>query len=136
MTFFINPASTLTPLGFLCVFITYLSLLSPLFMLLYSAALTIAVPSSLVSRGFGWRSWGVFTGLRHDLLADSRSLTTYPNICGMYCTGFHSHSASHTRSHPWCGGACLAGRPPVCASSVALSSCAGRRTLTVVLCPR
>src|SRR6218665_2260294 len=33
-----------------------LMLLSSLFMLLYSAALTIAVPSSLASRGFGWRS--------------------------------------------------------------------------------
>src|SRR6218665_1208500 len=31
-------------------------LLSPLFMPLCSAALIIAVPSSLVSRGFGWRS--------------------------------------------------------------------------------
>src|SRR6218665_528088 len=38
----------------------------------------------------------------------------------MYCTGFHSHSASHTGSRPWCGGACLAGRPPICASSVPL----------------
>ena len=70
-----------------------------------------------VSRGFGWRSWGGSTGLRLDLLADSGSLTTYPTICGMYCTRFHSHSASYTGSRPWCGGACLAGRPPICASS-------------------
>src|SRR6218665_2391873 len=39
----------------------------------------------------------------------------------MYCTGFHSHSASLTGSHPWCGGACLAGCPPICASSACLS---------------
>src|SRR6218665_1081802 len=26
--------------------------------------------------------------------AGSGSLTTYPTICGMCCTGFHSHSAS------------------------------------------
>src|SRR6218665_1579115 len=49
----------------------------------------------------------------------------------MYCTGFHSHGASLTGSRPWCGGACLAGRPPICASSAALSLHvhAGRRTL-------
>src|SRR6218665_174017 len=35
----------------------------------------------------------------------------------MYCTGFHSHSAFHTGSRPWYGGACLAGRPSICASS-------------------
>src|SRR6218665_725960 len=37
----------------------------------------------------------------------------------------------NTGSRPWCGGACLAGRPPICASSDALplSSCASRRTL-------
>src|SRR6218665_3870468 len=40
--------------------------------------------------------------------------------CGMCCTGFHSHSASLTGLRPWCGGACLAGRPPICASSAAL----------------
>src|SRR6218665_1032615 len=34
---------------------------------------------------------------------------------------FHSHSASLTGSCPWCGGAYLAGRPPICASSAALS---------------
>jgi len=34
-------------------------------------------------------------------------------ICVMYCTGFHSHSASHTGSRPRCGGACLVGRPPI-----------------------
>src|SRR6218665_1811415 len=47
-----------------------------------------------------------FTGLRRNLLAGSRRLTTYPNICRVYCTGFHSHSASHTgpRPWPWCGG--------------------------------
>src|SRR6218665_3941775 len=39
----------------------------------------------------------------------------------MYCIGFHSHSASHTRLRPWCGGACLAWRPLICASSVAPS---------------
>ena len=78
---------------------------------------------SLVSWGFAWSSWD---GLRHDLLAGSRSLTTYINTCGMYCTGFHSHSSSHTGSHPWCGGACLAGCPPICRT---LFSCAGRRTL-------
>src|SRR6218665_4126757 len=39
----------------------------------------------------------------------------------MYCIGFHSHSASHTRLRPWCGGACLAWRPLICASAVALS---------------
>src|SRR6218665_1927402 len=55
-------------------------------------------------------------------VSGSRRLTTYPNICGMYCTGFHSHhSASLTGSRPWCGGACLAGRPPICASSAPLS---------------
>src|SRR6218665_13933 len=54
-------------------------------------------------------------------ISGSRSFTTYPNICGMYCAGFHSHSASLTRSRPWCGGACLAGRPPICASFAALS---------------
>src|SRR6218665_4143563 len=96
-------------------------LLSPLFMLLYSAALIIAVPSSLVSRGFEWRSLGGSTGLQFDLLAGSGSLTTYPTICGMCCTLFHSHSESLTRLRPWCGGACLAGRPPICASSAALS---------------
>src|SRR6218665_487152 len=47
----------------------------------------------------------------------------------MCCTGFHSHSASLTESRPWCGGACLAGRLPICTSSAALSSCAGRCTL-------
>src|SRR6218665_1233215 len=71
-------------------------LLSPLFMLLCSAALIIAVLSSLVSRGFGWRSCGGSTGLRLDLLVGSGSLTTYPTICGMCCTGFHSNSASLT----------------------------------------
>src|SRR6218665_1967684 len=97
-------------------------LLSPLSMLLCSAALIIAVPSSLVSQGFGWRSRGRSTGLlRLDLLAGSGSLTTYPSICEMYCTGFYSYSASLTGSRPWCGGACLAGRPPICASSAALS---------------
>src|SRR6218665_1266816 len=96
-------------------------LLSPLFMLLYSAASIIAVPFSLVSRGFGWRSLGGSTGLRLDLLVGSGSLTTYPNICGMYCIGFHSHSASLTGSRPWCGGACLAGRHPIYASSADLS---------------
>src|SRR6218665_2483923 len=62
---------------------------SPFFTLLYSVALTIiAVASSLVSQGFGWRSRGRFTGLRRDSLADSSSLTKYHNIiCGMYCTG-------------------------------------------------
>src|SRR6218665_2974672 len=60
-----------------------------------------------------------------DLLAGSGSLTTYPTICGMYCTCFHSHSVSFTGPRPWCGGACLAGRPPICP----LSSYAGRRTL-------
>src|SRR6218665_1127117 len=37
-----------------------------------------------------------------------------------------------TGSRPWCGGACVSGRPPICASSAALSSlssCAIRRTL-------
>src|SRR6218665_737381 len=61
------------------------------------------------------------TGLRLDLLASSRSLTTYPTMCGMCCTGFHSHSASLTGLRLWCGGACLAGSPPICESSVALS---------------
>jgi len=70
-------------------------------MLLCSAALTIAVPSLLVSQGFEWRSWGGSIGLRRDLLAGSRSLTTYPNICGMYCTGFHSHNASLTGMEVW-----------------------------------
>ena len=71
-----------------------------------------------VSQGFGWRSWDGSIGLRHDLFVDLRSLTTYPNICG---TSFHSHSASHTGLCPWCGGACLAGRPPICTSSATLS---------------
>jgi len=84
----------------------------------------IAVPSSLVSLGFGWKSWRGSTGVWCDLLASSRSLTTYPNICGMCCTGFHFHSASHTGSRPWCGGVCLAGRPPIWASS-----CVGCRSL-------
>src|SRR6218665_3731017 len=61
------------------------------------------------------------TGLRLDLLAGSGSLTTYPTMCGMCCTGFHSHSASLTGSRPWCGGACLPERPPIGASSAALS---------------
>src|SRR6218665_2938229 len=61
------------------------------------------------------------TGLWLDLLAGSGILTTYPTICGMCCTGFHSYSASLTGSRPWCGGACLAGCPPICASSAALS---------------
>src|SRR6218665_484783 len=39
----------------------------------------------------------------------------------MYCTGFNFHNKSLTRTHPWCGGACLDGRPPICACSVALS---------------
>src|SRR6218665_3883096 len=53
----------------------------------------------------------------------SESLTTYPTIglCGMCCTNFHSHSASLTGPRPWCGGACLVGRPPTCASYCALS---------------
>src|SRR6218665_2863122 len=59
--------------------------------------------------------------LKRDLLAGSRSLTTYPIICATYCTGFHSHNASHTGSRHWCGGAYLVGRPPICASSAALS---------------
>src|SRR6218665_3050628 len=59
--------------------------------------------------------------MRLDLLAGSGSFTTYPTICGMCCTGFHSHSASLTELRPWCGGACLAGRPPICVSSAALS---------------
>src|SRR6218665_3332386 len=56
----------------------------------------------------------------HDLLLKPIDSTTYPTICGMCCTGFHSHSASLTGSRPWCGGVCLAGRPPICASSAAL----------------
>src|SRR6218665_3745267 len=67
--------------------------------------------------------------MRRDLLAGSRSLTTYPHIYGMCCAGLHSHSASHTGSRPWCGGVCLARRPPSCASSVPIFSCAGRITL-------
>src|SRR6218665_3266484 len=47
----------------------------------------------------------------------------------MCCTGFHSHNASLTGSRPWCGGACQAGRPHICASSAVLSSCSGRRAL-------
>src|SRR6218665_3037979 len=51
----------------------------------------------------------------------------------MYCTGFHSHSASHTGSRPWDGGACLAGRraPSYLHERVCcpLSLCAGRFTL-------
>jgi len=39
----------------------------------------------------------------------------------MYCTGFHSHSASHAGSRPWGGDACLTGRSLICASSAALS---------------
>src|SRR6218665_1663196 len=58
---------------------------------------------------------------QRNSLGGSRNLTTYPNICEMYCTGFHSHSASHTGSRPWCDDACLAGRPPICASSAALA---------------
>src|SRR6218665_3395664 len=38
----------------------------------------------------------------------------------MYCTGFHAHGASLTGSRPWWGGACLAGRLPICASFAAL----------------
>src|SRR6218665_1602478 len=90
-------------------------LLSPLFMLLYSAALI-----SLVFRGFGWRIESGSTGLRLDLLVGSGSVTTYLNICGMYCTGFHSHSASQRGTRPRCGGDCLAGRPPICWSSISL----------------
>src|SRR6218665_2465575 len=56
-----------------------------------------------------------------DLLAASGSLTTYPTICGTCCTGFHSHNASLTGSRPWCGGACQAGRPHICARSAVLS---------------
>src|SRR6218665_4184031 len=68
--------------------------------------------------------------MRRDLLEGSRSLTTYLNICGMYCTGFHSHSASHTGLRPWCGGACLVGAL-LSARAVlpSLYGCAGRRTL-------
>ena len=51
----------------------------------------------------------------------------------MYCTGFQSHSASHTGSRPWCGSACLAGRPPICASSGALSFCAGSGALSLLV---
>jgi len=29
-------------------------------------------------------------------------------------TGLHSHNASNTGSRPWCGGAYLAWRPPIC----------------------
>src|SRR6218665_581608 len=66
-------------------------------------------------------SISISSSLRLDLLTGSGSLTTYPNICGTYCTGFHSHSASLTGSRPWCGSACLAGRNPIWASSAALS---------------
>lgn len=45
--------------------------------------------------------------LRRDLLTGSRSLTTYPNICGMYCTDFHSHNSSLIWSRLWCGTADL-----------------------------
>src|SRR6218665_3433367 len=33
-----------------------------------------------------------------------------------------SYSLKFTGLFPWCGGVCLAGRPPICASSAALSS--------------
>ena len=58
-------------------------------------------------------SISISSSLRLDLLTGSGSLTTYPNICGTYCTGFHSHSASLTGSRPWCGDACQAGRPHI-----------------------
>src|SRR6218665_3418316 len=60
-------------------------------------------------------------GQRLDLLPGSGSFTTYPTICKMCCTGFHSHIASLTGSRHWCGGACLVGRPPICAISASLS---------------
>ena len=41
---------------------------------------------------------------------------TYSSICGRYCIGFYIHSASHTGSCPWRGGAYLAGHPPTCVS--------------------
>src|SRR6218665_4150133 len=43
------------------------------------------------------------------------------DMCRMYCTGFYSHSTSHTGSRPWCGSARMAGSPPICASSATLS---------------
>src|SRR6218665_3554197 len=68
--------------------LTFNAAVSALFMHLCSAVLTIAVPSSLVTRRFGWRNCrGDSTGPRRDLLASSRRLTsrpTYPNICGIH----------------------------------------------------
>ena len=86
--------------------------------------------TSLVSRGFGWRSRGGSTGLWCDILTGLRSLTTYPNICRMYCTGFHSHSAFHTGLLPWfwrcLSGWALSYLHELCRP---LTSCAGRHAL-------
>jgi len=112
-----------------------LRLLSPSFMHLCSAALTIAVTLRWSNgvRMEKLRCHGS-TGLRRDSLVGSVSLTTYPNICGMYCTGFHSHSASNTGSRPWYGDAYLAGRPPFCANfavhSVLVQAVVHRGTLS------
>ena|SRR6218665_874465 len=97
--------------------------------LLCSAALTIAVPSVRMEKPRRVH-WAVA-----QLLVGSRSLTTYPNICRVYCTDFHSHNASLTGSRPWCGGACLAGRSPISASSAALSLLV-QAVVHCVLCPR
>ena len=98
------------------------------------AALTIAVPSSLVSCGSGWRGWARSTKLQSDSLVGLPRPTAYPSMRGRYCTGFHSHNTSHTRWRSWCGGACLTGRPPIwksCHPSLFLF----RPPYTAVLCP-
>jgi len=73
-----------------------------------------------------------FCMAQHEFNSDIGISEWHYNICGMYCTGFHSHNASLTGSCPWCGCACLAGHPPtpllreLCHP---LSPCAGNRTL-------
>src|SRR6218665_3688373 len=87
-----------------------LMLLSPLFMLLCSAVLTIAIPSSLVSWGFGWRSRDGSTGLPCDLLEGSI-------YAGCIALAFILIQESCLL----CGGACLTGFHTICTSSATLS---------------
>src|SRR6218665_3828118 len=93
-------------------------LLSPLFMLLYSAALIIVVPSSLVPRVVRRRVHRAAA----RLIGGFRKFNHISHYMRDVLHWLHSHRASLTGSRPWCVGTCLAGRPPICASSAALSS--------------
>jgi len=102
-------------------------LLSPLFMLLYSATLTIAVLSLLVSRWFGWRSWGGFTAWLIGRFKKFDHISQYmPEV--LHWLPFPQGFSYRIASLVW---QCLSGWAPSYLRELCrpLSFCAGHRTL-------